>query len=100
MGRLLSVVIDIINVLRVSIKAENHPPVGTNDHRPIPSHLALKWMQSKSRQIHVGNGWGGVERRQDIPNLVNVFRVNPTWIVVFKKPFQAFVANRPYHNLP
>jgi hypothetical protein len=35
-GWFLSVVIDIINVLRVAVKAENHPPVGPNGHGQKP----------------------------------------------------------------
>jgi hypothetical protein len=50
-------------------------------------------MQPESRQIHVGNGTGGVKRRQNIPQLANVFRVYAAWVVLFKKPFQSPVAN-------
>jgi hypothetical protein len=34
MGWFLLVVIDIINVLRTAVKAENHPPVGADCNPP------------------------------------------------------------------
>jgi len=54
-------------------------------------------VQAEARQVHVGNGWGGVKRRQNIPQFANVFRVHAAWVVVLKKPFQSPVADCPYH---
>jgi hypothetical protein len=48
----------------------------------------------------VGNGAGSVKRRQNIPQLANVFRIYTAWVVLFKKPFQSPVANCPYHRVP
>jgi hypothetical protein len=50
-------------------------------------------MQPESRQVHVGNCWSGVKRRQNIPKLANMFRVYAGWIVVFKELFQPLVAD-------
>ena len=61
MGWFLSVVIDIINVLRVAVKAENHPPVGAYCNRPKAFRRAFERMQPESRQIHVVNGSSGVK---------------------------------------
>jgi hypothetical protein len=36
------VVIDIINILRVSVKAEDNPPVGANRYRPKAFVLAAR----------------------------------------------------------
>jgi hypothetical protein len=99
-GWFLSVVIDIINVLRVAVKAENHPPVGPNGHGPKTFHLAFERMQPESRQIHVVNGSSGVKRRQDIPQLADMFRVYAAWVVLFEKAFQSLVADCPYHPAP
>jgi hypothetical protein len=44
-------------------------------------------MQAESRQIHVGNGWGGVKRCQYIPQLANVLRAYAARVILFKKPF-------------
>src|SRR5450759_3407107 len=48
-----SVIIDIINVLRISVKTEHHPPVGTNGHGVKTCQLALEGMQPEPRQIHM-----------------------------------------------
>ena len=97
MAWFLSVVIDIINFLRVSIKAKNHPPVGPNGHRPKAFHLAFERMQPQLRLVHVGNGWGGMECRQNIPQLVNMLRIYTPRVILLKKPLQPLVANCPYH---
>jgi hypothetical protein len=94
------VVIDIINVLRVTIETKNYPPVGPNGHGPKTFHLAFERMQPESRQVHVGNRRGGMKRRQNIPQLVGVFRVYLAWVVLFKKPFQPLVADCPYYPVP
>jgi hypothetical protein len=100
MGFLLSVVIDIINVLRVSIEAKNHPPVGPNSHGPKAFLLAFERMQLQLRLVYVSNGLGGMECRQNIPQLVGMLRIHAPWVVLLKKPFQPLVANGPYHSLP
>jgi len=91
-GRFLSVVIDIINVLRAAVKAKNHPPVGAYCNGPEAFRRAFERMQSEPRQIHVGDGSGGVKRRQNIPKLADVFRVYAARVVLFRKPFQSLVA--------
>jgi len=93
-------VIDIIDILRVVVETEDHPPVGLDGHGPKAFHLAFERMQTEPRQVHVGNSWGGVKSRQNIPQLANMFRVNAAWVIVFKEPFQPLVANCPYHTLP
>src|ERR1035441_9649611 len=100
MSRFLSVVIDIINVLRAIVKAENHPPVGAYRDGPEAFRRAFERMQPEPRQIHVGNGWGGVKRCQNIPQLSNMFRAYAARVVLFKKPFQSLVADCPYHPVP
>jgi len=100
MGWFRLVVIDIVNVLRVAVKAENHAPVGPYRNGPKPSVRAFEGMQPEPRQIHVSNGWGRVKRCQDIPQLANMFRVYAARVVLFKKPFQSLVADGPYHPVP
>jgi hypothetical protein len=100
MGCFLSVVVNIINVLRVAVKTENYPPVGSDSHCPKAFQLTFEPMQPKPRHIHVFNGRRGMKRSQNIPQLVNVFRVNAARIVVFKKPFQSFMPERVYRPTP
>jgi hypothetical protein len=45
----------------------------------------------------MGNGWGSVKHRQNIPQLANMFRVYAARVALFKKPFQSLVADCPYH---
>lgn len=97
MGCVLSVVIDIINVLRIAVKAEDHAPVGAYCNSPEAFQPTLKRMQPETGHIHVSNGSGGVKRRQNIPQLANMIRVYAARVVLFKKPFQPLVANCPYH---
>jgi hypothetical protein len=40
----LSVVINIINVVRAVVKTEDKPPVGANGDGVKTLHLALEWM--------------------------------------------------------
>ena len=85
-------VIDIIDILRAVVETEDHPPVSPNGHRPKAFQLAYERMQPESRQVDMGNGWGGVQRRQNIPQLANMLRVYAAWIVVFKELLQPLVA--------
>ena len=84
-GCFLSVVIDIINVLRAIVKSKNHPPVGADSYGPEAFHLASERMQPEPRHIHMGNGWGGVKRCQNIPQLTYMFRVYAARVVLFKR---------------
>jgi hypothetical protein len=94
------VVIDIVNILCTAVKAENHPPVGPYGHGPRTFHLAFERMQPETGQIHMGSCSGGVKRGQNIPQLVNMFRVYPAWVILFKEAFQSLVADCPYHPGP
>src|SRR5262245_59501833 len=58
MGGFLSMVIDIINVLRAVVKAENHPPVGPDSYSPEAFIRALERMQPEARHVHMGDSWG------------------------------------------
>jgi hypothetical protein len=79
MACFLSVVIDIINIVRAAVfKPENHPPVSPNCHSPKTFHLAFKRMQPKPRQVHMGDGGGGMKRHQNISQLAGVLRVQRT----------------------
>jgi hypothetical protein len=100
MGWFLSVVIDIINILRSVVKAENHPPVGPDSYTPEALPLASDRMQQEPRHVHVGNGRGSVKRCQNIPKLANMLRVYAARVALFKKPLQSLVANSSYHPEP
>jgi hypothetical protein len=88
----LSVVVNIINILRVTVKTENYPPVGSNGHRPKAFQLAFEPMQPKPRHVHVFNGRRCVKRSQNIPQLVNVFRVKRRLRRRFQKTVSALYA--------
>jgi hypothetical protein len=87
MAWFLSVVIDVVNVLSAIIKTKDHSPVGPDSHGPKASHLAFERMQPQFWLIHMVNGWGGVKRRQNIPQFLSVLRINAPWVVLLKKPF-------------
>src|SRR5579862_7673895 len=90
-------VIDIINVLRAAVEAEGNPLVGANGHGPKTLHLAFERVQPEPRQVHVGNAWGGMKRRQNISQFADVFRVYAARVVMLEEPFQSLVADCPYH---
>jgi len=94
------VVIDIINVLRAAVEAEDNPPVGTNGHGSKILHLAFERMQPEPRHVHMGNGWGGMKRCQNIPQLADMVGVYAARVVLLKKPFQSLVADCPYYPAP
>jgi hypothetical protein len=48
----------------------------------------------------MGNGWGGMKRCQNIPQLANMAGVYAARVVLLKKPFQSLVADCPYHPAP
>ncbi len=100
MGWFLSVVIDIINILRAVVKTENHPPVGAYGNRLEAFHLAFKRMQPQPRLVQVGNRGRGMNSRQNIPQRLGVFRIYPPRVILFEKPFQPPMANGPYHAVP
>jgi hypothetical protein len=100
MGWFLSVVIDIINILRAVVKAKSHAPVGSDCYGPEAFHLASERMQPETRQVQMGNSWGSVKRRENIPQLGDMFRVYATRVVQFEKPFQSLVSDCPYHSEP
>ncbi len=94
----LSVVIDIINVRRAIIKTENHPPVGPDSYGPKAFPLTFERVQPETRQVHMNNGRGGMQRGENITQFVGMFPVYPARVTVLKKPFQSLVANCPYHR--
>jgi hypothetical protein len=100
MGWFLSVVIDIIDILRAVVEAENHAPIGPDSYTPEALPLASERMQPEPRHVHVSNGWGSVKRCQNIPQLANMFRVYAARVALFKKPLQSLVANCPNHPEP
>lgn len=68
MGWFLSVVIDIVNILRAVVKTESHLPVGAYGNRPKAFHLTSKRMQPQPRLVQVSKGRGGMNGRQNIPH--------------------------------
>jgi hypothetical protein len=46
----------------------------------------------------MGNGRGCVKRRQNIPQLADMFRVYAARVVLFKKPFQSPMADLSLHR--
>src|ERR1700735_2167026 len=83
------VVIDIINVLRITIKAKDHPPVSANCNGPEAFHLALELVQPKTRQLHMSNIGGGMKRRQNVLQLLDVFRAYAARVAVLKRGVSA-----------
>jgi hypothetical protein len=48
----------------------------------------------------MGNAWGGVNRRQDISQLADMFRVYAARVVLFKNQLQSLEADGPDHPVP
>jgi len=48
----------------------------------------------------MGNGGRGVKGCQDVPQFADVFRVYAARVFLPEKPFQALVADCPYHLEP
>jgi hypothetical protein len=77
------------------IKAKDHSPIGPNGYSPEAFHLALERVQPKPRQVYMSNIGRDVKRRQNIPQLFDVFgiyaarsssskrRFSPLWRMVF-----------------
>ena len=94
-------VVHIINVERVRIdKAKNHAPVCANRYSPKSSELAFERMQVKTGHIHIGDGLGRTEPRENIAQLNDVFSDHTPRVIVFVKAFQSLVSYRPYQLAP
>jgi hypothetical protein len=100
MGLFLSVVIDIINILRAFVKTKSYSPVGPDSHSPEAFHPASQRMQPEPWEVHMGNGWSSVKRRQNVSQLANMLRVYAARVTLFKQPLQSLVAKCPYHPAP
>jgi len=94
------VIIDIVNVLRAILKSKDYAPVCPDGHGPKALHSAFERMQPQLRLVDVSNGWGGMECRQNIPQIFGMFRVYTPWVIVFKELSQPLVANRPNQISP
>jgi hypothetical protein len=57
-------------------------------------------MKPEPRQVHMGNGRGGVKCRQNIAQLAGMFRVNAGRIILLKQLFQPLMPYRPDHAVP
>ena len=84
MRLLLLVVIDIINILHAAVKTKNHSPVGAYRDSPKTLQPAFERMKPKPRDVHMGNCRSGVKSRQNIPQLVDMFRIYSGRIVLLK----------------
>jgi hypothetical protein len=95
------VVIDVVNILDVPFfEAKSHPPVGANRNSPEAFHLAFERVQPETRQIHMLNLRRCLKGRQNVPELVNVFRIDAARIILLEEPSQSLVAYRLYPPMP
>jgi len=83
----LSVVIDTINILHAIIETEDHSPVSPDSHCPKAFHLAFEPMQPQLRLVDVSKSGSSMQCRQNVPQLVGMFRIYAPWVVHLKKPF-------------
>jgi hypothetical protein len=89
------VVIDIVQVKRIAfVEPKDHSPIGSDNHCPKASQLALSRMQTEAWQVHISNRAGGVKTSQDIAQFVDVLCQNTSGVVVFIETLQALVAER------
>jgi len=87
MGCFLLVVVNIINVLGISIPTENDPPVGPHCDSPKAFQPAFEWVKPETRHIHMGNSGGRVKGRQNIPQLADMLRVHTARVILLKTTF-------------
>jgi len=82
--RLGSVVVDIIDISRVTVfESKHHPPVRPHRYRPKTCIFPLEGMKPKPRQVHVLRMRGGVEAHQDISYNLPVLGKDTTCIAAF-----------------
>jgi hypothetical protein len=95
------VVVQIINVEGIVVrKSEDHTPVRADRYRPKSFHLTLERMQPESRHIHIGDRAGRVQTRKNVAQSDEVFSDYAAMVVVFVKPVQPLVTNRPDRSIP
>jgi len=79
-----SMVVYKINVLCIMVrKTKDHPPVGANRDCPKAFQPTFKGVQAETRHIHIAHKTGRVEPRQNIAQLVGVFRIDSAQVVCF-----------------
>jgi hypothetical protein len=83
------VVVDEIHIERITVfEAEDKPPVSGNRDAPNPLPLAFQWMKAPAgKQRDVGGLLRGIERREDIGNLLRLLRGKSGSVVRLKKRF-------------
>jgi len=96
MGWFLSVVIDIIDLVRAAIEAK----ITRQLARTVTAQKPLLSPLSGCNRNHMSNGGGGMKRCQNIPQLGNMFGADAARVFLLKEPFQSLVADRPYHSAP
>ena len=79
------------------LEAECHTPVRSYRHGPYVLTVALQWVQSKRRLVHILHLTSLIERRKDQPQTVNLIGSNFTRVVLFKQVPQALVLEAPDH---
>src|ERR1019366_652768 len=78
---LLMVIFQIHVVGVASLKEEGYPPVGPYRHGPRALTIALQWVQSKRRLVHILHLTGLIERRKDQSQTVDLVGSNPANVV-------------------
>jgi hypothetical protein len=85
-------VIDKIDVRSLAIlEMENNSPVRADSHGPKTLEIACQRMKPEGCDIDVGSRLSGMHYAQNLPDLANVFRINPFGVVIFEKLSQPFV---------
>jgi hypothetical protein len=96
MVQFLSVVIEIINIQRITVsKAKDYSPVCANRRGPKSSELAFERMQPETGQVHIGDTAGSIEPRENVTQPFLAFAHYAAWVIVFMKAFQTLMADRP-----
>ncbi len=94
-------IVDVIDIFGVVVgEPKDDTPIRPYGDRPPSFTLALECMQPETWQIHVVKGCRSVECGQYVSQFVSVLRIDATRVIVYKELSQAFVTNRPYHDLP
>jgi hypothetical protein len=92
------VIFQIYVVGVASLEAEGHPPVGPYGHGPHAFTVALQWVQSKYRLVHILDITGLIESRKDQPQTVDMIGADPARVILFKQAPQALVFEALDHH--
>jgi hypothetical protein len=91
-------VVDIIDIKSMAINhPENNAPVPVDGNRMTASQTAVQRVQPITRQIHVRQGGGGIQPRQNATQFVSMIRPHATMVIRRMQTAQSLVGEGHDH---